>query len=63
MAWSILQMLHVWFRSSWNYTLRAEPTWSELELSLDPAKTGTVFGVSAFWATGLYQEAVKGKVS
>jgi len=56
-------MLHVWFRSSWNYTLRAEPTWSELELSLDPAKTGTVFGVSAFWATGLYQEAVKGRVS
>lgn len=56
---SILQMFRVWFRSGWNYTLGAEPTFSELELSLDPAKTGTMCEVSASWATGLCREAVR----
>lgn len=39
----------VWFRSGWNYTLRAEPTLSESEPEpgLDPAEAGTAWGVSA----------------
>lgn len=40
-------MLCVWFRSSWNYTLRPEPTLSELELSIDPSKTGLCVGSQA----------------
>lgn len=42
----------VWFRSSWNYTLRAEPTLSELEQSIGPSKTGLCVGSQAL-GTGL----------
>lgn len=52
MTQNTLQMLCVWFRSSWNYTLRAEPTLSELELSIDPSKTGLCVGSQAL-GTGL----------
>lgn len=43
----------VWFRSSWNYTLRAEPTLSEseLELSVGPAKARVAWGVSVLGHT------------
>lgn len=45
-------MPSVWVRSGWNYTLRAEPTLSESELILDPAKVRTAWG-SQLWATEL----------
>lgn len=37
----------VWFRSGWNYTLRAEPALLEPELSLDPAEARPTWGVLA----------------
>lgn len=53
-------MPSVWFRSGWNYTLRAEPTLSESEseLTLDPAKVRTAWG-SQLWASELSREAVR----
>lgn len=57
MTQSTLQTSHVCFRSGWNYILGNEPTVSEPELSLVPATTETMCGVSAWglvpWATGL----------
>lgn len=48
----------VWLRSSWNYTLRAEPTLCELELSKDPAKAGLCVGSQAL-GTGLCGKAAR----
>lgn len=55
MTGDILQMPGAWFRSGWNYTLRAEPTLSESqpEPSLDPAEAGTPWGV---WGQGCRAE-------
>lgn len=62
MTWNMLQMPGVWFRSSWNYTLRAAPTLSasEPEPSLDLAEARTALGVSA-QGRGAEQRGSKGR--